>query len=369
MLAVVVIIGCLLAAQPLKASAENVSSPILRSVALAIARPLAGASDFLHLGEAREWVVATVGGATGDAEANAESTSDAVASSADGLDTGGQDPASPPATSPSQGGSPPVSGAGPSATPVTPPASTAPSTLVPNPPSSTAGAEAAGAEAADTKKVVTHEDPLRVLIVGDSLVLQVGHGVTRWSEKLPLQTKVVSKPSSGLSRPDFFNWPATLKKTVAEFQPHVTVMMFGNNDKQDVTVDGRRLQRFTPEWLDVYRSRVKAALTIAKDAGSRVVWVGMPIMRSAKFAETARTFNKVYSSVCAGEGASYVDTYALFSDADGRYTPYLPDTSGKRALMRSGDGIHLTEAGGDRVAAEIVEALRQHYQLVSADHE
>jgi uncharacterized protein len=218
------------------------------------------------------------------------------------------------------------------------------------------------------KEQITAAQPLRVLLVGDSLVLQVGHGVARWCDKLPLEVKLVSKPISGLCRPDFYDWPAILPTTIADFSPDVTVIMLGGNDKQDIVVGGNRLASFSPEWVDEYRSRVEEMVKIAKDAGSRVVWVGLPIMRSAKYAETVRTFNQIYGEACAQAGGAaagvvFVDCYTLFSDSSGGYSPYLPNSSGKPVLMRNSDGIHLTEAGGDRAAAEIIGALEQEYDL------
>ncbi len=55
----------------------------------------------------------------------------------------------------------------------------------------------------------------------------------------------------------------------------------------------------------------------------------------------------------------YVDTYKLFSDADGTFSYDLPDEDGKVTTMRAGDGVHFTMDGGDYLA-------RQVYKLVDA---
>ncbi len=55
----------------------------------------------------------------------------------------------------------------------------------------------------------------------------------------------------------------------------------------------------------------------------------------------------------------YVDTYKLFSDADGTFSYDLPIEDGTTVTMRSGDGIHFTMDGADYLA-------RQVYKLVDA---
>jgi hypothetical protein len=90
----------------------------------------------------------------------------------------------------------------------------------------------------------------------------------------------------------------------------------------------------------------------------------MPVMRSPKFSETARTLNFLYSTACAWRPATtYIDGYALFSDDQGRYSAYLTDSAGERRLVRESDGIHFSNAGGDRAAEAVVQVLEASYRL------
>jgi hypothetical protein len=406
LLAVVVIVGALLAAEAFKTQAENLSSPTLRALALGVTEPLAAASGYLHLDRVGLWATATFrggesptvagaggpvagggtsgprptaatqpagstgagGSATRPADVTGSSSTSSPPSSTG--ETSSASAAAPPASASSETGDQEASGARSTSISVPPTAPSSTTTSLHGSPSmaTTSPATAATTPTTETTRPVTADQPLRVLVVGDSLVLQVGHGVTRAGDKLPLETKVVSKPMSGLTRTDYFDWPATLTKMLAEFKPDVTVMMFGNNDKQDIVVEGRRLERFTPPWLDMYRERVKAILDLARQGGGLAVLVGMPIMRNATFAQTALTFDQIYSDACAAAGGAaagvfYIDSYALFADMGGAYSPYLPDSSGKTVLMRNQDGIHLTEAGGDLVADQIANVLEQRYDL------
>ena len=57
-------------------------------------------------------------------------------------------------------------------------------------------------------------------------------------------------------------------------------------------------------------------------------------------------------------GVAYVDSWSLFVDGKGHYAAYLPDASGRKELVRTPDGIHLTPAGGDRLALAVWQSLR-----------
>jgi hypothetical protein len=342
LLAVALVLGLILGAQPLRAAADGISSPAARAVALTITRPLVVIDDLLHAEDARQWVLNGFGGGAD----TAGTADDAAAQSQDpGLALGAGPSVSPSAT---------AGALAPGSTPVTSPTDRAHPLESPSMVLTTEG-----------KPRFDAKRPLRVLVVGDSLVRQVAEGLVRLSDQLPLKVDYRYKVSSGLVNSGFFNWPAEMKSLVPKFKTDVTVMMYGNNDHQRLSVDGKLAAIFSPEWLDEYQRRVEAMASIAKNHGSRVIWIGMPIMRGEKFSLTASTFNKVYSGVCKQDGYWYVDSYKLFSDKMGKYAPYLPDASGKPGLVRASDGVHFTSAGGDRLAREIVRILERHYQLES----
>ena len=216
-----------------------------------------------------------------------------------------------------------------------------------------------------TLPVFTAQQPLRILVAGDSLMNPIGYALMRQKDSYPaLEVKAITKASSGFVRPDFYNWPQVLGQAVASFHPHVTVMLFGGNEKQVMRYQGQSLDPFSDGWNAEYAKRVEQAVEISTSAGASVVWIGMPIMRSGKFSETARTFNAFYSDACADRpGADYVDGYGLFSDPVGKYSAYLVDSAGENQTMRAGDGIHFTEHGGDRIAEAVVEVLLKRYRL------
>jgi uncharacterized protein len=213
--------------------------------------------------------------------------------------------------------------------------------------------------------VITAADPLRIWVAGDSMVEPVGNALLNRSEKLrSFKPHMTFRISSGLCRPDFFNWPKTMRQVITKQHPEVSVVMFGGNDYQDIFVGGRELTRFTPEWTKEYERRVAQVIQILTEGGGRLYWLGAPVMRDPQRSTYAAELDDIYRRVCARyPRVTYVDTWSLVSDSKGRYTAYLANSEGKMERIREPDGEHLTDIGGNRLAAVIIGALRNHWTL------
>ncbi len=333
--ATIAVVMVLLGAQPLNEKAESLAPSVFRTAALAITRPLASASDFLHLDWPRQQVA--YGGSGSKTQTSTPDTTEALGADA--------------STTTTAGSSGSLSGTT--------------TTTLPHRASSTTTSTITSTTTTTVVPVFTKVDPLKVLVVGDSLVSPVGFALMRRDDTYPaLKIEAISKASSGLVRPDFYDWPKAMGKAVADFHPQVTVILFGGNEKQPMRYQDRMLQPFSEEWNAEYARRVREAIEITTATGGTVVWVGLPIMRSSKFSETARTLNAFYATACAEHlGAAYVDGYSLFADAGGKFSPYLTDSAGKNRLMRESDGIHFTDAGGDRIAEAVMKVLLGRYRL------
>jgi uncharacterized protein len=204
----------------------------------------------------------------------------------------------------------------------------------------------------------TRKDQLALWVGGDSMAMIFGQSLVALSQPTHVIDAVLDyKVSSGLSRPDFFNWPERLRAQMQSFDPHAAVAMFGANDGQSVDYQGKVLQFDTPAWLALYHQRVGEAMDILIGPQHRQVWwIGMPIMRSGAFSTVVRVLNSVYKAEAATRpDVHWVDTYGMFADKSGRYQDYLPGPSGKTELMRQSDGIHFSRAGAD-MAAKVVLA-------------
>ena len=94
--------------------------------------------------------------------------------------------------------------------------------------------------------------------------------------------------------------------------------------------------------------------------GRTVIWLGLAAVQGRTDNEAIAQINAVDKDVVARHpNVVYVDDYELFLDADGKYAAKLPDETGNLVLVRTGDGVHLTEDGAERLARAV-------YKLVDA---
>jgi hypothetical protein len=194
---------------------------------------------------------------------------------------------------------------------------------------------------------------IRVVMFGDSMA-----GMPAISLRAMLKASAASmvvdyKSSSGVSRPDFFDWPARVRAQKGRVRPDVVVMMFGANDWQPIRENGRTLLRGSREWDAAYRRRLGGMLDVARRGDTVVYVVGQPISgRSAGYARHMHHINTLaYREALERPDVRYVSTWRLFATRSGAYSASLRTASGRLVRMRSGDDIHFTGAGARRMAA------------------
>jgi uncharacterized protein len=212
----------------------------------------------------------------------------------------------------------------------------------------------------------TREDPLRLVVIGDSFASGVGSAMGRALNPRLVQVESRGVISTGLTRPDYFNWPANLREIVDRFRPGVVVVMLGGNDAQTMTVPGGRPIPLSEQdaWRRTYAERVRELVSTATEGGSRIVWIGLPPMRDINRDHQAHRLDDIYRDVASSiPGAAYVNSLDLFARPGGGYSAYLPDEGGKEQLVREGDGEHFTSLGYDWVADAVVAALERNWDL------
>jgi hypothetical protein len=169
-----------------------------------------------------------------------------------------------------------------------------------------------------------------------------------------------TKISSGLTRPDFYDWPRAMQGLVQQEKPDVVVLMLGANDAQGMLVDGQAVECCTKAWQSAYRNRVERVMTEVTSSGKhRLVWVGLPIMGQARLYAAAGVMNAIYEAEAAEHpGVTYVDAWSLFQDKKGEFAAYLPNKEGEQELVRTPDGVHFTLDGSTRLGQAIWSAIR-----------
>ncbi|MCX7620884.1 MAG: hypothetical protein N2037_08595 [Acidimicrobiales bacterium] len=229
-------------------------------------------------------------------------------------------------------------------------------------------AETTRAAAMPKMRTPTPEEPLRLWVGGDSIVGIFGTELLKASSATGIiKGRLDYKPSTGLSRPDYFNWPDHIREVAKDEDPEVIVIMFGANDIQGMRVGGGAVQPLTPEWLEEYRKRVGEIMDIMRDEkqGDRLVlWVGALPMGPNSGVKGMEQVNYIYwSEAQKRPWVRFVDAWPFFVGPNGAYEPRLPSADGTQHLLRERDNIHLTAAGGDRLAWAVLDALGQVVDL------
>jgi len=202
--------------------------------------------------------------------------------------------------------------------------------------------------------------PGRVLLIGaSSIQFYLGAELERrLGDFQGVSVFRLGKLSTGLTRPDLFDWPARLAALQAEFQPDLVIALFGGNDCQPIQVDGRLHDYGTPGWRAEYRRRLSAFLLQMQAGGARAVLLGQARVRKASFAGRLHQLNEVLQEEAERAGAVFVPLWDLTSDEHGRYRAEIR-YRGQRGLLRLSDGIHFSLLGADFAAHRLVARLQR----------
>jgi len=207
---------------------------------------------------------------------------------------------------------------------------------------------------------LTEAAPLRLWIGGDSLAGSLGPALGQLAGATGVvQPQFDSRVSSGLNNPGFFDWPSQATKEMARLDPEVAVFFIGTNDfgvPLNTKVDDKGVE----VWKTSYTALMEEMLTALGAEHRTVMWVSAVPLKDERNAQIRELDALMKDVIAKHRNVVYVDTYALFSDADGKYQATLPpldDPTGTAVTVRAGDGVHLTPQGAERIGAAVFKVL------------
>lgn len=212
----------------------------------------------------------------------------------------------------------------------------------------------------------------KVYIVGDSDAGTFGPYLeTLLDGTLIVDTELNYVVSSGLARPDFFNWPNELSAKVPEVDPDVIVVTFGGNDSQGLSLPQDDLEFIIgdpvtneAEWTEEYTRRAGEVMDILLEQTPHVIWVGIPNDDSIEVtARLAIQDRAAKAAAVERPDIVFVDTWTRFSGRDGGWAEFVVDPRDNVGKdVRAADGFHLNTNGAEilaiDIAVEVQEALR-----------
>ena len=212
--------------------------------------------------------------------------------------------------------------------------------------------------------------PRSILALGDSLSIGLADALEIRFAKTPgLRFAKFGKVSSGLARPDFFDWEKRMEALASAHKPDIAVIMIAANDNKTMTApSGARLAFGRSGWNEEYARRVQNMIDIIRshNPDAKIFWAGAPVMADASLDQDIKTIHSVIKAQLAlNPQAWFVDTRPVLADAAGRYAQYLssPALSKKPVKIRAGDGVHLTAAGAELLAETCLTAMSQRVNL------
>ena len=211
--------------------------------------------------------------------------------------------------------------------------------------------------------------PAKLLILGDSDAGTFGPYLQTLMDQTGMVTSALDyKVSSGLARPDFFDWPTHLDTVLARESPDIVVVTFGGNDAQGLTDVAGDVLVGTPsgepggdaEWRAEYARRVAAIIDELAAAGRTVIWVGIPNASDPDFTARLRVQDETVRAVVAErDEVQFVDTWKRFSGREGNYAEFVIDPrDGLGKDVRAEDGFHLNVNGAEILALDIAEVVK-----------
>jgi uncharacterized protein len=238
-------------------------------------------------------------------------------------------------------------------------------------PSPTISAEGDTPPAPPPKQAFSPDHQLSMYVTGDSLSITPGESIVNQglaTGVIGLLGPVDGHVATGLARPEVFNWPGYLASVLPPLNAGAVVLTIGSNDDQSLTGEGGTGPFGSPEWQTEYRRRVGGLMDQVTADGTTLFWVGIPPMRNTERFDTRyKLINEILKTEAEKRPGKvvFVDIESVLSPFGGGYADYLENPDGTVVQVRAGDGIHFTRAGGDRIAAAVIAAFSETFDLDS----
>ncbi|MGH9025378.1 MAG: SGNH hydrolase domain-containing protein [Acidimicrobiia bacterium] len=210
-------------------------------------------------------------------------------------------------------------------------------------------------------RAATPEDPLRVVILGDSVAQDSAVGLQAALESTGAVAVESQFPITfGLTRP--YDWRTEFGGLVREQGTEVAVLFLGGSwDQPSAIAD-----------TEAYRGIVQEAVDVLGSTGGHVVIIGAPPTYEDLLPELNRdVMNEVYASMerLRPGVASYLDpdpALAASPTGEGGFVEHLPTADGRIARIRKSNA-HVCPEGAARLGNDLRQAIAEINPLPAPD--
>lgn len=172
--------------------------------------------------------------------------------------------------------------------------------------------------------------------------------------------------STGLARPDVFNWPDKIAEYSSKKHVGATFLFFGTNDTQGVYEGAKGFAFASEGWRRVYLQRVKKVFDNACQFSDHVYWVGSLPVGDEVLNKDLMTLNQIVSEFISQYSPEdskvnkncpqFVDVSSAMTDENKKFTSYLK-INDNLVKIREKDGVHLTGDGAHVVARFLADFI------------
>ncbi len=210
-----------------------------------------------------------------------------------------------------------------------------------------------GVSGAELQPSARGEQGVRVLFAGDSLMEKLGPQLQEpLTRHLNWVCLPIGRKSTGLCRPDFYNWPAVLREKLQDFRPHLVVMWVGTNDNQNVYGE-KTGGLLTPAWKKAYYRKMLEIITLCQQFHARLILMGPPAVGDARVDEELKHINLLMQRVCHHHRVPYLNVRSILADRQGGYIQHFSNRQGEPVAIRTKDHVHITDAGNNLVIRKL----------------
>lgn len=200
----------------------------------------------------------------------------------------------------------------------------------------------------------------KVLFIGDSLMQGVApHAKQQLYKQYHIESIDLSKQSTGLSYPSFFNWPKMVENTLQNHADiRLIVVYMGPNDPWDFpNVSNKSYLKFkSPEWEKQYSERIRSIIASAQKYHARILWLGAPTMKLEKLNNSMSYLNQLYQYENENNHELYIPTHELLGSTNNQFVNFIQQ-NGANIKVRVDDGVHFTPAGQKIIANKIMSLI------------
>lgn len=141
---------------------------------------------------------------------------------------------------------------------------------------------------------------------------------------------------------------------------HIGVVMLGLNDRGALRTSGSSALKFgTPQWKDQYGQRVDRIFKALKRREMALYVVGLPPLRRQDANGDLELVNEVLVERAFANGIRLIEVTESFTDENGAFSQFGPDSAGNREKLRDGDGIGFTPGGYRKLAGLVVTEIKR----------